>query len=76
MIDDGKVIYPCSFAFNFSNSMLTLFFQHVLTSVIKKKIALLGDACSKPPITIRSHNLHGGDIRGAMGEIAPYHKRD
>ncbi len=31
-----------------------------------------GDACSRPPITIRSHNLHAGDIRGAMGEITFY----
>jgi hypothetical protein len=36
----------------------------------------VGDACSKPPITIRSHDLHVGDIRGAVGEITSYHKRD
>ncbi len=29
-------------------------------------------ACSKPPITIKSHNLHDVDIRGAMGEIVLY----
>jgi hypothetical protein len=27
-------------------------------------------------MTIRSHDLHVGDIRGAMGEIASYHERD
>jgi hypothetical protein len=32
--------------------------------------------CARPHITIRSHDLHVGDIRGAMGEIASYHKRD
>jgi hypothetical protein len=30
---------------------------------------LVGKACSKPPIIIKSHDLHVGDIRGAMGEI-------
>ncbi len=35
---------------------------------------MTGDACSKPPIIIRSHDLHVDDIRGAMGEIASYHK--
>jgi len=37
---------------------------------------LASDVCSKPPITIRSHNLHASDIRKAMGEITSYHKRD
>jgi hypothetical protein len=37
---------------------------------------LAKDVCSTPPITIRSHNLNGSNIRGAMGEIATYHKRD
>ncbi len=37
---------------------------------------LAGDACSRPPITIRSHYLHVGDIRRAVGEIISYHKRD
>ncbi len=29
---------------------------------------MVGDACSRPPITIKSHDLHAGDIRRAMGE--------
>jgi hypothetical protein len=37
---------------------------------------LIGDACSKPPIITKSHDLHVSDIREAMGEIAFYHKRD
>ncbi len=37
---------------------------------------LASDACSRPPTTIKSHNLHASDIRGAMGEIASYHKKD
>ncbi len=30
----------------------------------------MGDVCSRPPITIRSHDLHACDIRRAVGEIA------
>ncbi len=37
---------------------------------------LTSDACSRPPITIRFHDLHAGDIRMAMGEMASYHERD
>ncbi len=37
---------------------------------------LIGDACSKPPICIKFHDLHASDIRGAMGEIISYHERD
>ncbi len=37
---------------------------------------LAGDVCSKLSIIIRSHNLHASDIRGAVSEIASYHKRD
>ncbi len=31
---------------------------------------------SGPPIISRSHELHAGDISGAVGEIASYHKRN
>jgi hypothetical protein len=37
---------------------------------------LVSDVCSKPSITIRSHDLHASDIREAMSEIASYHWRD
>jgi hypothetical protein len=37
---------------------------------------MVNDACSRPPITIRSHDLHEGDIRGVMVEITSYHKKD
>ncbi len=36
---------------------------------------LAGDVCSRPPITMESHDLHASDIRRAMGEIASYHMR-
>jgi hypothetical protein len=37
---------------------------------------LMENVCYRPPITTKSHDLHVGDIRKAMGEIASYHKRD
>jgi hypothetical protein len=51
-------------------------FYHVLTYAIKRKIALAGDVCSRPPIIIRSHNLHADNIRRVVGEIISYHKKD
>jgi len=56
--------------------MLILFFQHALTFAIERKIALASDVCFKPPIIIKSHDLHASDIKGVMGEIASYHERD
>jgi hypothetical protein len=49
--------------------------QRALTYVTKRKIVLVGDACSRPPIIIRFHNLHVGDIRGAMGAVVSYHEK-
>jgi hypothetical protein len=37
---------------------------------------LAGDACFKPPITIKSHDLYVNDIRGDVGEITSYHEKD
>jgi len=68
-----------------SGGHLSLFFciqrvnidlQYALASTIERKIKLEGDVCPKLPITTRSHNLHIGNIRRAMGEIASYHERD
>jgi hypothetical protein len=36
---------------------------------------LIGDVCFKPPITIRSHDLHVDNIRGVVSEIASYHEK-
>jgi hypothetical protein len=38
-------------------------------------MVLVGDAYSRPPITIRCHDLHVDDIRRAMSEKASYHER-
>ncbi len=65
-----------SFCIQFFRQRVNIVFQHALASIIERKIVLASDACSRPPTTIRSHNLHVGDIKGAMGEIASYHKRD
>jgi hypothetical protein len=55
---------------------VSIAFQHALASIIKRKIVLASVACSKPPITIKSHDLHVGNIRRAIGETTSYHKRD
>jgi len=34
------------------------------------------DVYFKPPITIRFHDLHACDIRGDVGEIISYHKKE
>ncbi len=65
-----------SFCSQFFRQCVNIAFQHALAFAINKKILLAGDVCSKPPITIKSHHSHACNIRGAMGEIASYHKRD
>jgi len=47
-----------------------------LAFAIHRKIALAGDVCSRPSIIIKSHDLHVGNIRKAMGEIVSYHEKD
>jgi hypothetical protein len=37
---------------------------------------LTDDACSKPLIIIKFHDLHASNIKGAMSEIASYHEKD
>jgi len=37
---------------------------------------LMINACSRPPITIKSHDLHVSNIREAMGEMASYLPRE
>jgi hypothetical protein len=64
------------FCIQFFKQHVSIAFQCVLIFAIERKIALVGDACSRPPITIKSHDLHAGDIKGAMGETSSYHKRD
>ncbi len=64
------------FCIQFFKQCANIVFQRALTSVIEKKITLVCDACSKPPIIIRFHDLHASDIRRVVDEITSYHKRD
>ncbi len=65
-----------SFYIQFFKQHVSITLQHALASVIERKIALAGDAYSRPPITISSLDLHVDNIRGAVGEITSYDKRD
>jgi hypothetical protein len=64
-------LYFCIQFFKHVNIVL----QSALTFTIEKKIVSTSDVCSKPPIIIRSHNLHVGDITKALDEITSYRKR-
>ncbi len=37
---------------------------------------LIGDVYFRPPITIRSHDLHVGNMKRVVGEINSYHEKD
>ncbi len=65
-----------SFCFQFCKQHVSIALWCALAFTIERKITLTGDACSRPPINIKPHDLHVGDIRGAVGEIASYHKSD
>jgi hypothetical protein len=65
-----------SFYIQFLKQCVNIVFQHVLAFAIERKIALANDVYSRPPTIIRSHNLHVGDIKGAVGEIVSYHEKD
>jgi hypothetical protein len=65
-----------AFCIQFFKQRVNIILQHALAFAIKRKIALAGDACSRPPIIIKSHDLHACDIRRAMGETTSYHERD
>jgi hypothetical protein len=65
-----------SFRIQFFKQHVSIVLQHALLSTIERKIALVSDVCSRFPIIIRFHNLHVGDIKRTVGEIAAYHERD
>jgi hypothetical protein len=75
-IDNWEVIYPCLVCIKFFKQRVNIVFKHDLASAIKRKIVLVGDIYSKPPNTIRSHDLQISDIRRAVGGIISYHKKD
>jgi hypothetical protein len=55
---------------------VNIVFQHALTSAIENKIVFTSDVYPRPPIIIKSQDLHASDIREVMGEIVSYHERD
>jgi hypothetical protein len=48
----------------------------ILQGVGSASIVLAGDAYSRPPIIIRSHDLHVNNIRRVVGEIASHHEKN
>ncbi len=64
MIGDWEVIYPLSFYIQFFRQRVSIALQCALAFAIERKIALVGDVCSRPLIVIRSQDLNGGNIRG------------
>ncbi len=75
-IDDEELIYPCFFCIQFFKQHLSIAFQHALAFVIQRKIVLVGDVYSKPPLIIKFMILLVGDIKRVVDEIVPYHKKD
>jgi hypothetical protein len=75
---NGRLGSHLSLSFNiqFFKQDVNVALQRVLASVIKRKVALVGDVYSRPPITIKSHDLHVDYIREVMGEITSYHVKD
>jgi hypothetical protein len=55
------------FCIQFLKQHAGIIHQDVLTSAIERKIALVGDVCYRPPITIKSHDLLASDIRRVVG---------
>jgi hypothetical protein len=65
-----------SFCIQFFMHHVNIVFYHALAFVIKRKIVLAGDVCSKTPITIKFHDLHVGNNRRVVCEIVSYNKKD
>jgi hypothetical protein len=56
--------------------IVSITLQRALGSTIERKIAFASDACFRPPIIFKSHDLHAIAIKGAVGEIVSYHEKD
>jgi hypothetical protein len=71
----SKGHFSLSFCIQVFRQCVSIVLQHVLAFTIERKITLSSNACSKPPIIMRFHDLHVGNIRRVMGKITSYHKR-
>jgi hypothetical protein len=65
-----------SFCIQFFKQCVSIAFQRALAFTIKRRIALVGNAWSKPLIASKFHDLHASNIKGVVGEIASYHNKD
>ncbi len=65
-----------SFYIQFFMYHVSMALQFALAFAIERKIALVGDACYRPPIIITFHDYHACNIIRAIGEIASYHQRN
>ncbi len=72
----SKGHFSLSFCIQFFKQCVSITLQSALAFVIERKIVLVGDVYFKPPINIKYHYLHVGNIRGVVGEIVSYHDRD
>ncbi len=59
----SKCHLSLSFCIQFFKQHFSIVLQCALASTIERKIMFVTNVCSRPPITIKSHNLHVGDIR-------------
>jgi hypothetical protein len=64
-----------SFCIQFLREHVNIVLQCVLAFAIKSKFALAGDACFKPHITIKFHDLHVGNIREVVSDIVSWISR-
>ncbi len=54
----SKVHLSLSFCIKFFRQHVSIILQHVLTSILKRKVVLTGDVYFKPPFIIKFHNFH------------------
>jgi hypothetical protein len=65
------------FLHSFFKQRVSITLECALAFAIERKIALAGNVCSRPPITIEYHDLHSDNIRVVVGEIASsYREKD
>jgi hypothetical protein len=78
LFHDRRLRYHLSLSFyiQFFKQHVSITLQCFLTSIIERKIVLVGDVSFRSLITFRSHNLHEGNIKTFVDEKTSYHERD
>jgi hypothetical protein len=64
IVHNNKKLKVKTLYIQFFKYRVSIALQHALAYAIERKIALVRDACSKPPIIIKFQDFHVGDIRG------------